>query len=79
MAGKHRLAGRRPRTVEVVDAGTDQAHLLTLDALAAGRGAEGRYVALCGADVLPAALVAPPRQRCRSCPFVPAQRSGVSR
>ncbi|MGH3888607.1 MAG: hypothetical protein ACRDSZ_18945 [Pseudonocardiaceae bacterium] len=87
MTGKHRRGEgrgtwyyvRTPRAAEVVDAGTLKAHLMTLDALAAGRRAAGRYVALCGADVLPAALVTPPRGTCPSCRSIPSQRSGASR
>jgi hypothetical protein len=61
--------------VEMVDARTLQAHLLTDEALAAGRRGEGRYVALCGVDVLPAALVTREARYCRLCTPVPAQRS----
>jgi len=74
---KRRHTPPQPRTVEVVDhAGT--AHLLTLDAAADGyRG--GRYTALCGQDVLPAALVAQQARYCRLCAPVPAQRSRAGR
>jgi hypothetical protein len=62
MAGKRRLKGRRPqapqhrvphRAIEVVDARTLLGHFLTLDAFAAGQLPDGRYIALCGEDVLP--------------------------
>jgi hypothetical protein len=84
MPGRHRLRGRRVqqtarhRTVEVVDARTLRAHPLAPDALADGRHAAGRYIALCGQDVLPASLVEPGRGRCTSCSAIPAQRSGLS-
>ncbi|MGH3898904.1 MAG: hypothetical protein ACRDTA_11780 [Pseudonocardiaceae bacterium] len=41
-----------------------------------GRGAKGRYVALCGTEVLPAALVAAPEGYCRTytAATVPTQR-----
>ncbi len=68
---------RRRRTVELVDARTRLAHLLTPDPLAAGRLPHGRYLALCGADVLPAAMVDPGcGHYCPSCvaPVVPTQR-----
>jgi hypothetical protein len=85
MADKHRLKARRAeraaprhRTVELVDARTLRAHLLTPDALAAGRHASGRYIALCGQDVLPASLVEPGRGRCSSCISIPTQRAGMS-
>jgi hypothetical protein len=81
MAGKHRLRNRRVqhttrhRAVEVVDARTLTAHVLTMDALAAGRLPKGRYTALCGQDVLPACLTEPGRNRCPSCVSIPSQRS----
>jgi hypothetical protein len=78
-AGRHRRADhrarRRDRSIEMVDARTLQAHLLTDEALAAGRRGEGRYVALCGVDVLPASLTAAERGYCTSCVPIPAQRS----
>lgn len=85
VAGKHRITRRplrppRLRTVELVDARTHEAHLLTPDALAAGRRKpKGRYIALCGADVLPASLTVAERGYCRSCTAMPAQTSGASR
>jgi hypothetical protein len=70
-AGRHRRedhrARLRRRTVEMVDARTLQAHLLTDEALAAGRRGDGRYIALCGSDVLPASLAAAERGFCRRC------------
>ena len=74
MTGKHKATAarlalriRRPRFVEMVDARTGIAHWLTSDALAAGRRSGGRYIALCGADVLPHSLTAPPLDFCRAC------------
>ncbi len=83
-AGRHRRSKRARqtlprRTVELVDARDGQAHHLTPDAIAAGRGARGRYFALCGVEVLPAALVDPGSGRCSSCTSVPDQRSRKSR
>lgn len=82
MTGKHRLKTRRAehtvprhRPVEVVDAHTPTAHFLTHDAFAAGRLPKGRYIALCGQDVLPASLAEPGRGRCSSCVSIPTQRS----
>src|SRR6185312_3123050 len=55
--GKHSIKRKRAertayrRAVEVVDARTLQAHLLTLDAMAAGQHAGGRYIALCDREV----------------------------
>jgi hypothetical protein len=70
-AGKHRRedhrARLRRRTVEMVDARTLQAHLLTDEALATGRRVNGPYIALCGTDVLPASLTAAERGFCRWC------------
>jgi len=67
MAGRHRPAqpGRRP--VELVDVRTKQAHLLTLTAYEAGFDPHGAYVALCGAEVLPACLAEPGRSYCEPC------------
>lgn len=54
MAGKHRLKSCRAehttlrRAVEGVDAHTFTAHLLADAAIAAGRLAKGRYIAICG-------------------------------
>jgi hypothetical protein len=59
----------------MVDARTLEAHLLTDEALAAGRRGEGRYTALCGVNVLPASLTAAERGYCTSCVPVPAQRT----
>ncbi len=53
------------RTVELVDVATMQAHLLP--AAAADHRGDGHYVALCGTDVTPAAMVEPGRGYCRSC------------
>ncbi len=69
-AGRHRRHTKRARhtpprrTAELVDARSGQTHLLTSDALTAGRAAKGRYVALCGVEVAPAALV---RGYCQNC------------
>ncbi|MGH3782426.1 MAG: hypothetical protein ACRDRO_17855 [Pseudonocardiaceae bacterium] len=60
------------RTVEMVDiAGT--AHRLTPDAAADGLP-RGRYSALCGEDVVPAAMVARKARYCRLCTTIPVQR-----
>lgn len=63
MTGKHRLKGRiqrttRHRAIEVVDARTLTTHFLTRNVLSAGRLPQGRYIARCGQDILPASLVA---------------------
>lgn len=84
MAGRHRLTGRRVqhaaphRAIEVVDARTRTTHALTDEALAAGRLPQGRYIALCGQDVLPAGLTEPGSSRCPSCAWIPRQRSRSS-
>lgn len=83
--GRHNATSRRMRqiqggrTVEVVDARTHTAHHLTDDAYAEGMRAKGHYYAVCGREVLPAALVAPPGQTCRSCILLPGQRSVAAR
>lgn len=81
MAGKHRFKGWQVqysaphRAVEVVDARTRTMHSLTEEALAAGRLSQGRYIALCGQDVLPAGLTEPGTRRCPSCVSIPSQRT----
>jgi len=64
-------------SVDVVDLRTRPVHLLTPEAAAAGRQADGRYLALRG-DVLPASLIDPGQGYCWSCrstSTVPSQRS----
>jgi hypothetical protein len=76
-----RLTGRRARiqgarvTIAQVDLRTDVRHLLTPDAVAAGRVKGGRYIALCGAQVVPAMTES--REDCQPCQaaVIPAQRS----
>jgi hypothetical protein len=61
------------RRIEMVDnAGT--AHFLTIDAATEGRR-RGRYAALCGEDLLPAALVARMAHWCPLCVPIPVQRT----
>ena len=56
-----------PALVLFTVTGTDGvAHLIAEDAMAAGRRA-GRYLAVCGAQVLAASLTSPEHGRCRSC------------
>ncbi|MGH3800886.1 MAG: hypothetical protein ACRDTD_12245 [Pseudonocardiaceae bacterium] len=70
----------RPAAIEMVDGRTLAAHLVTGAAVAAGRRAKtGRYVALCGVEVLAASLTEAPRGHCRSCAPVPGQRSRSNR
>lgn len=66
-AGRHRRGTRRRRCLPLVDAHTLMAHYLTDEAFAAGRLAAGRYVALCGRDVLPASLTVAEVEYCRRC------------
>lgn len=76
---RHRHQIVPPRgMVEMVDIRTGDNHLLTLDAAAAGRQAAGLYRALCGADILPAALVDPGMSYCRLClsTTIPAPNAG---
>lgn len=67
MTGTHGARpGRRP--VELVDARTKTAHFLTLDAYDEGLHSPGvGYVALCGAEVAPAAMVEPGQGYCWPC------------
>jgi hypothetical protein len=62
----------------MVDARTGTAHFLTIDAAAEGLP-RGQYVAICGEDVLPAALVAREARYCRLCAPLPVQRSRARR
>jgi hypothetical protein len=84
---QHRLTSRRTRaalrhTVDILDLRTGTIHLLTAAAAAAaaaGTNPQGRYVALCGADVVRADDLTDPgfRRYCWSCrSIVPSQRSG---
>lgn len=68
--------GRRARTpvattpvctIGFADGPTGIAHRVTIDAFAAGHRVGGRYVALCGAQVLPARLTAPAHYHCPAC------------
>ncbi|MBV9164024.1 MAG: hypothetical protein JO281_21320 [Pseudonocardiales bacterium] len=54
-------------TIAFADGPTGIAHRVTDAAFAAGRHAGGRYVALCGAQVLPTSLTAPARYSCPAC------------
>jgi hypothetical protein len=53
-------------------------HAVTMDAMELAR-TTGRSVAACGADLVPAALIAPPGRRCPSCVELPAQRQAGQR
>lgn len=55
------------RLVALADARTGEAHLVTDEAMVAGRRDGGRYVAACGVEVLPASLTAPDRRSCLDC------------
>jgi hypothetical protein len=54
-------------TISFADGPTGIAYRVTEEAFAAGRRAGGRYVALCGAQVLPVSLSAPARYHCPAC------------
>ncbi|MGH4020643.1 MAG: hypothetical protein ACRDT0_15720, partial [Pseudonocardiaceae bacterium] len=51
-------------------------HLVSWDAMEVGRS--GRYVALCGCDVMAAALASPPGPPCSRCIAVRSDRAGRS-
>ncbi len=79
---RERLTRRQPHlgvraTIAWVDLRTGITHLLTPDAAAAGRVRVGRYLALCGAEVIPAAMTEPGHGDCQPChaAAIPAQRS----
>jgi hypothetical protein len=73
-AGRHRRGAMHPpvpslhqhRPMRIVDARTSMEHLVTDESVAAHRHA-GRYLAVCGAQVLAASLTAPQRSRCPAC------------
>ena len=76
-----RLTRRQPNpgvraTIAWVDLRTGITHLLTPDAVAAGRVKEGRYIAVCGAQVIPA-MTESGEGDCQPChaAVIPAQRS----
>jgi hypothetical protein len=81
---QHRLTSRRTRaalrhTVDMMDLRTGTIHLFTAAAAAAGTNRAGRYVALCGADIIRADGLTDPgfRRYCWSCrSVIPRQRSG---
>jgi hypothetical protein len=85
MAGKHTVRTRRAeratwrRSVEVADARMLTAHLLTEKALAAARHPTGRYIALCGQDVVPVRLTDIEPSPCPACVSIPTQRTRTSR
>jgi hypothetical protein len=54
------------RPIRIVDAQTSMEHLITDESVVAHRHA-GRYLAVCGAQVLAASLTAPQRSRCPAC------------
>lgn len=58
----HAIPPQRRSTIEITDRCTGVAHRVTDDAFAEGKRAGGSYVALCGAQVLPASLCAPGAQ-----------------
>ncbi len=74
MAGRHskrgaraRISGQRgPRPIGITDARTRVEHLMT-DAVAMEHRHTGRYLALCGAEVLAASLLERHRSQCQPC------------
>jgi hypothetical protein len=77
--GRHRHTpghrAPRPRTIEMVDAHTGTAHQLTYAAVDAARDPHVNYIAVCGTVIAPASLATPPQRHCRSCMFIPGQRT----
>jgi hypothetical protein len=74
MTGRHRRQAahvqifeqRRPRPVGITDARTRIQHFMTDESASAHRHA-GRYLALCGSEVLAASLTTWERGRCQPC------------
>jgi hypothetical protein len=87
MMAKHRRLDRRRPTlrrrgfVDMVDVRSLLTHLMTPDA--AAEGLRSGYIALCGANVIPASLAEPGQGRCEPCVrtsvSIPSQRSGADR
>lgn len=67
--------------VKWVELVTNIEHLLTRDATSAGTPGAGGYITLCGADIIPGAMVEPGRKRCQDClaHVIPGQRRGPRR
>ena len=65
------------RRIEMVDH-TGTAHFLTLAAAENGLP-QGRYIAICGENVVPAALIARQARYCRLCAPIHTQKSRDSR
>lgn len=61
------LALETSRVIEMTDARTHRAHLVTDEAAAAGRADAGSYVAVCGVVVLAASLTNPDTSYCSDC------------
>ena len=70
--GRHTTQCRTVDTVQLVDTG-GTAHLVTVAAAEHGLPL-GRYTAVCGTNVVPAALIAREARYCRLCAPIPAQR-----
>ena len=60
----------RPQAIAITDGRTGTDHLVTDAAAARGRSS-GLYLAVCGARVLAASLMAPAAGRCRCCMAAP--------
>ena len=55
-----------PALLSVTDARTSLAHLVTVDAMVAGR-CDGVYIAVCDAEVIASSLTAEESGHCRDC------------
>ena len=64
------------RVADMVDASDHRVHVLTLEALSAGRRPDTPYLALCGQPMIPTSLTVPGETRCNGCrqQIIPAQR-----
>lgn len=87
--GKHSLGRNRPTSrqhtlVDMVDNRSLLIHRMTPGAAAEGLRPQGRYIALCGEEVIPASLTEPGRHPCQPCGMaavstIPNQRSRAAR
>jgi len=62
-----RCPARGTKVIVMTDGRTNLTHYITDQAARRGRAQGGRYVACCGAVVLPASLTAPDGAGCRAC------------
>jgi hypothetical protein len=58
---------RSTHPIQLIDLRTRVTHLMTPDAAIAGHGPRGHYLALCGAELIPTAMIEPGCGYCLPC------------